>query len=48
MQNVMIKVITVNQPICRKPAKLNLKNVKSNMLLNAGIQEAVFSDANGS
>ena len=48
MQNVMMSVMAVNQPISRKPAKLNLNNVKSTMSPNAGSQEASDSPANGS
>ena len=48
MQNVMMSVMTVNQPISRNVAKLNLKSVSSAMAPKAGTQEAVARPANGS
>ena len=45
---VTMRVMAVNHPMSRNPARLNLKNVRSTIAPNAGIQEAWPSAANGS
>ena len=48
MQKVRIRVMAVNQPIWKKPAKSNLKKVRSIMSAKGGAQLAVLSPAKGS
>ena len=40
-------MVTVNQPILAKPAKLNLKSVVAAISPKGGIKDAVARDANG-
>ena len=47
MQKVMIRVMAVNQPIWRKPEKLNLKRVVSTMSAKGGAKEAPAREAKG-
>ena len=47
MQKVMISVMAVNQPICRKPEKLNLNRVVSTISAKGGMKEAPARDAKG-
>ena len=47
MQKVMTSVTAVNQPISRKPVKLNLKKVVSIMSAKGGAKEAPDRDAKG-
>ena len=48
MQKVRIRVMAVNQPIWKKPAKSNLKKVRFIMSAKGGAQLAVLSPAKGS
>ena len=48
MQNVMIKVMIVNQPISAKPLKLSLKSVVSAISWNGGTKDADLRLAKGS
>ena len=47
MQKVITRVMAVNQPICKKPSKSNLKRVVSTMSAKGGTKEAVDRDAKG-
>ena len=47
MQNVMMSVMAVNQPICRNEAKLKRNSVVETISANGGTNDAVASDANG-
>ena len=47
MQNVMMRVTTVNQPIWAKPAKSSLKRVVSAISLKGGRKDAVARLAKG-
>ena len=48
MQKVMIRVTAVNQPMSKKPWKLNLNRVVSAMSAKGGRKEAVAREAKGS
>ena len=47
MQKVMMRVMAVNHPICKKPWKSNLKSVVSTMSAKGGTKEAVEREAKG-
>ena len=47
MQKVMTRVMAVNQPISRKPEKLNLNRVVSTISAKGGAKEAPARDAKG-
>ena len=47
MQKVITRVMTVNQPISTKPAKLNLNNVVLAISAKGGRKEAAAREAKG-
>ena len=46
-QKVITRVMTVNQPISKKPLKLNLNSVVSTMSFTGGKKEASAREAKG-